>query len=339
MDMLTQPVTGDGAWTSSTTTKADMTLVLTPAQIERLEDMAARSVGKEALDLTRADVDDPVIADLAKDILARVRDRHGVALLSGLSRARFSDDMLTRIFWGIGRHLGEPESQSILGDKVGHVRKAPANPNNRGYRSDRELFPHTDSTDIAGLLCLRSAKAGGVSQFVSGLAIHNELLANHPDLLPALYAGYYFHRSGEQLPHEAPITPTRIPIFAYYEGALSVYYLRGFIDMAARELEPDGKVPADLKRSLDAFDALTSREDMRIAFTMEEGEMVFMNNHVVLHARTAFEDFPEEEKHRHLLRLWLSVPDLRPVSPAMNVHGAGGIKGQPDKVKEFEHAK
>jgi hypothetical protein len=34
-----------------------------------------------------------------------------------------------------------------------------------------------------------------------------------------------------------------------------------------------------------------------------------LSNHVVLHARTAYEDHPEPEKKRHLLRLWLSLPD------------------------------
>ncbi|HEX6512343.1 MAG TPA: hypothetical protein VF157_08595, partial [Chloroflexota bacterium] len=30
------------------------------------------------------------------------------------------------------------------------------------------------------------------------------------------------------------------------------------------------------------------------------------------------EDYPEPERRRHLLRLWLSVPNSRPLSPALS---------------------
>jgi hypothetical protein len=35
-----------------------------------------------------------------------------------------------------------------------------------------------------------------------------------------------------------------------------------------------------------------------------------------LHDRTAFEDWPEPERRRHLLRLWLACPGARELPPA-----------------------
>jgi hypothetical protein len=37
----------------------------------------------------------------------------------------------------------------------------------------------------------------------------------------------------------------------------------------------------------------------------EPGDVQLISNHTVVHARTAYEDAPESE--RHLLRLWLSL--------------------------------
>jgi alpha-ketoglutarate-dependent taurine dioxygenase len=48
--------------------------------------------------------------------------------------------------------------------------------------------------------------------------------------------------------------------------------------------------------------------DLRAEFTMQPGEMFFINNRWVLHNRTAFEDHPEPERRRHLVRLWLERP-------------------------------
>jgi hypothetical protein len=44
---------------------------------------------------------------------------------------------------------------------------------------------------------------------------------------------------------------------------------------------------------------------------LEPGDMQFVYNHAQLHDRTGFTDWPEPEKRRHLLRLWLSLPGDR----------------------------
>ena len=43
------------------------------------------------------------------------------------------------------------------------------------------------------------------------------------------------------------------------------------------------------------------------------GDVQFVHNHTVLHARAAFEDHDEPERRRHLLRLWLSARQGRPL--------------------------
>ena len=49
---------------------------------------------------------------------------------------------------------------------------------------------------------------------------------------------------------------------------------------------------------------------LRIEFSLEPGQMLFVNNHWILHNRTAFEDHPEPERRRHYLRLWLNREEI-----------------------------
>jgi hypothetical protein len=47
----------------------------------------------------------------------------------------------------------------------------------------------------------------------------------------------------------------------------------------------------------------------------QPGDVQLVHNHTILHDRTAFEDWPEPERKRHLLRLWLAPPGARPLPP------------------------
>ena len=62
-----------------------------------------------------------------------------------------------------------------------------------------------------------------------------------------------------------------------------------------------------------------------LEFTLAPGEMYFLNNYTILHARTAFDDHEEEDRRRHLLRLWLEVPGMRPIHPHINLFDGQGI--------------
>jgi hypothetical protein len=61
----------------------------------------------------------------------------------------------------------------------------------------------------------------------------------------------------------------------------------------------------------------------------QPGDMQFVCNHWVLHSRTKYEDWPELERRRHLLRLWLGCPD-GPAVPASHIEQQGlNLSGRP----------
>ena len=205
------------------------------------------------------------------------------------------------MFWGLGTHFGYAVSQSLMGDRLGHVTNVSGdNPCERGYRSRRELDMHTDSDDMLMMACLQDAKSGGQSRFVSALSIYNEMLASQPELLSILMRGFRYHWRGEQAEGEGPISRFRVPVFSRCNGVVSCVFLRAFIDMAAEDLgEPLGD---DETAALDCFQELSERAELQLALNLQPGDAYVANNYTVLHSRTAFQDYAAADKRRYLLR-------------------------------------
>jgi Taurine catabolism dioxygenase TauD, TfdA family len=237
-------------------------------------------------------------------------------------------DDLGLIFWGLGTQLGRGLSQSVMGDRLGHVKDfSREDPGARAYRNKQELSPHTDSADVVGLLCLRNAQAsGGVSRLTSAISVHNVLLTEHPEVLSALYRGYVRHRRGEEQLGELPYTPYRIPVYSNVEGKVSARYVRSYLEAGeAAAGRPMG--PAE-RAVLDTFEAVTKRPELMLEFTLQPGDAYFINNYTILHARTAFDDGDApEDARRHLLRLWLDAP-IRPVHPYIRSRGILPVAGR-----------
>lgn len=280
---------------------------------------------------------DDIAADL-ESIRERVQEGRGIVLLRGLPVARYSREDMCRMFWGLGTHFGHAVSQSLMGDRLGHVTDVSGdNPAERGYRSRRELDMHTDSDDFLMMMCLKDAKHGGENRFVSALTLYNEILAAHPQLLPALFRGFRYHWRGEQSEGEQAITSFRVPVFSERVGKMSCVYLRAFIDMAAEDL---GEPLTDIEMAaLDAFDSLSECAELQLALKLEPGDAYLANNFTMLHSRTAFEDHDAPHRRRYLLRLWLKAREGRPVVDAVRrFYRDDGITKREGAGTLFAHA-
>lgn len=260
--------------------------------------------------VTRAEVTQPAIVNLAQDVRREIMERRGVVLLRGVTPERYAPQDMERIYWAIGTHLGVPAVQSRTGDKLGRVEQDPNDPVSRGYRSSGELVMHTDSYEVVGLMCIRKAKEGGQSALVSSLAIHNAIRAERPDLLPALYEGAVMAIPEAQTSRH-PLTATAIPVFCDVQGVVSCMYAASFMRAAAKLKGTD--LPPALDEALRFFSQTAERDDLALRFHLEPGEMLIWHNFTHLHSRTHYEDDPAHP--RLLLRLWLSAHEPRPVVP------------------------
>lgn len=237
----------------------------------------------------------------------------GVEVLRGLPIANYTQAFAATIFCGVGVHLGSARSQNAQGHILGHVRDigADANdPNSRIYQtSERQSF-HTDSADVVALLCLKDAQRGGQSLLVSAESIYNRMKAECPELLLKLFEPISTDRRGEVPEGAKPFM--NIPVLSWEHGFLTVFYQRQYIDSAQR-FEDAVRLTPDHVRALDKFDELANDPDLCFGMQLEPGDMQFVYNHSQLHDRTAFLDWPDPSKRRHLMRLWLSLEGDRPL--------------------------
>ena len=277
------------------------------ATVERAISIA-EAIDRGDLDLVDVDarnVDDPSLAAAGHWLRERIFAAGGFALVRGLPVETLSETAGHVLFWLLGRTIGVPLHQNAGGELLVRVRdegKSFDEAGVRAYETTADLAYHTDSADVVGLLCRRPAETGGVSTIVSSAAVVDEIERRVPELAPLL-----FERWLELNPVDGSLT--ELPISARAaSGWVATRYGRKYTELAAehagRPLD-DGRIAV-----LDAFDEITNDPEFVLDMKFQPGDVQFLNNHTVLHARTAYEDGPDPATQRELWRLWLVAPDL-----------------------------
>ena len=274
-----------------------------------------RAGGRPLAAMTRADFPLPRLSATLARHLAELRDGRGFVVLRGLPVGRYADDEVGAIFYGLGLHLGQPLRQNPRGDLLGHVHdegKAFGAMTVRGSQTNAFLPFHTDSCELIGLLCLRAAKAGGLSSNSSAVAVYRELERSAPELLPVLGRGYRYIRR-EIAEGDSPVTEAPVPVFGERDGVVSCRFVPTQIEAAAARI---GRPIAGRDRAaLDRLNALAADDRFRLDMDLRPGDIQLLNNYVVLHSRTGYEDHPEPARKRHMLRLWLAFEEPWPLAP------------------------
>jgi hypothetical protein len=285
----------------------------------------------------------PRFATVLDTLLDEIESGRGFTLLRGIPRSRYTDEECELLYWGLGVHLGNPVSQNARGHRLGHVRdegRVIADPSARAYQTNQRMDFHTDllPVDVLGLFCLRTAKSGGASKLTSALTIHNVLREERPDLLEALYGMFHLDWRGEEPEGENPWFT--LPMFSARDGKVTSRICSlPYYESAARFGEQYR--PTALQReALEAVQEIANRPELMLSMDFQEGDIQLINNHILMHARDAYEDFDAPGRERHLLRMWIAVSDgrRRPLSDALGgryrwVH-AGGIPEKPGMKAE-----
>ncbi len=247
---------------------------------------------------------------------ADVDSGRGFVLVRGLRTELYSDALSAAIYYILGLHLGEPMHQNNLGDLVDHVYatsdKTMDDPTALSARV-RDVLPfHSDSSDLVALMCLRPARAGGASCLVSGAEIYNEILRRRPDLAPLMFEP--LHWDWYRQDHNAPSKTYTSPIVSITDGVFSIYAGALYVKTAQDYPEVPRLRPEQLEL-LDLFDEIAMEPGMAIEMDFRPGDIQWLSNYAALHSRTSFVDWPEPQRRRHLLRLWLRREGGRPIAP------------------------
>lgn len=294
---------------------AAWTLLLADEDIDELRAalQVARQAHDEVLDVTAADFPLPTLAPRLAEIERELVDGRGFARISGIPVEELGHEDASWMYWGIGRHLGEPWPQNVKGHLLGDVRdqgKRYDDPTARGNEiGGSGLTFHSDGSDLVGLLCLHPGVSGGESIIANALAAHNALARTRPDLAAVLYEPLPYDFRGEQAEGGRPYYS--VPVFSRHGDRLFIRYIRPYIQASQRHDDAPRLTPMQLE-AMDALDAIVADPSYQVEMSFAPGDVQFINNYHVLHGRRSYVDDPGSGRVRFLKRLWLATNVLGP---------------------------
>ncbi len=249
-----------------------------------------------------------------RETMARARDALengvGFCVIDRLPVDTVAPDTATGLYWLLINMLGQTVAQKWDGTMLYDVRntgkKRVAGSGIRSSVTNEGQGYHTDNAfnlppDYVALFCLQAAREGGVNGVVSFPAAHDKMLERHPDLLERLFQPFCFDRQKEHAPDDPLVNEA--PIFRYDGETLRTRFADILVyagyEVAGREIDAKGR------EAIQALTAIIEEPDARHDFVFEPGQIQIVDNHRLGHRRTAFTDWPEPERRRHLVRLWI----------------------------------
>lgn len=309
--LRTEPAAGPDAWRGDALRRDEWCVELASSERDELRraldevlraDLAPGSWGAEAFPL-------PTLAPRIVGWRHELSKGRGFLLVRGLPVEELDDEEAGQLFWGLGLHLGWPGAQNVHGDLLGHVvdtGEDAADPFVRRYRTAGDIAYHCDAADVVGLLCLRTAREGGASRLASSVTVHDQLLRERPEWAPRLYEPFALDLRNENRegPNWIPVVPCR-----HADGRLRTFYHSDYFRSAVRheDVAPFSELEQGL---LDLYEEIAMRPGVFLDMELAVGDLQLVSNHTVIHARTAYrDDVTAPGGGRHLLRLWLTLPE------------------------------
>ena len=311
--IVDRPITGREAWTRNDIGDADYRVVLSPtAQAELMG--AVKSLRRQPVPLLALRPDSfelPACRAAMEEVRAILTNGIRFALLQRLPIEELSLDEAKALYWILSAMLERPVAQKLDGTIVYDVHDTgqQALPGS-GVRPDKtniDLQFHNDNAynflmpKFVGLLCVRQAKAGGMSRVMSFATAHNALRERHRDVLPRLYQPFWFDRQREFHPGEESTfsAPLFIRDSERLHARLSLHQIRG--GYAIRGGTMDNETTAAVEAIKDVF----ADESLQFHFRLQAGEIQYVANREIGHSRTEFHDHEEAERRRLLIRIWM----------------------------------
>jgi len=250
----------------------------------------------------------PACRALMAQMKSILDDGVGFAVLDRLPMENFPLETMFEIYWVLGQCIGRPVAQKWNGQMIYDVADTGAEYayGTRGSYTSVELNFHTDNAfarmvpDYVGLFCRNPAKSGGISRFCSLYSVHERMFELFPAQLARLYQPVLFDRQKEHSDGAEPVCLA--PYFSWYNNRL---FARANASLIRKGYEVAEIVMDEaLSKALDAIDEVCAAADLWYEAPLQRGQIQYLNNHEVGHYRSAFEDYEEPERKRHLYRLW-----------------------------------
>ena len=126
------------------------------------------------------------------------------------------------------------------------------------------------------------------------------MLGDYPDELARLYQPVFYDRQKEH--RDGAETVCLAPYFSWRNQRL---FARANASLIRKGYEvANFDMDSELAAALGAIDEVCAAPDLWFEAPLQRGQIQYLNNHEVGHYRSAFEDFDEPGRKRHLYRLW-----------------------------------
>jgi hypothetical protein len=310
VSVIRQPSSERLCWIARDIKPATYLVSVTDAALIEIDRLAA-FFGDNPLPLLQRQLDEfelPACRALMARMKSILDDGAGFAVLDRLPMENFPLDTMLEIYWVLGQCIGRPVAQKWNGQMIYDVADTGADYayGTRGSYTSVELNFHTDNAfarmvpDYVGLFCRNPAKSGGVSRFCSLYSVHQRMFEQYPEQLARLYQPVLFDRQKEHRDGAEPVCLA--PYFSWYNNRL---FARANASLIRKGYEVTGvAMDQPLIVALDAIDEVCAAADLWYEAPLQRGQVQYLNNHEVGHYRSAFEDYDEPERKRHLYRLW-----------------------------------
>lgn len=319
--MLTDEIRDTRAWRRHELAPRDWLVALSPRCVDEL-DTALRQWRRDPLPtllLTPDQFPLSACAEVMDRVRAKLSGGIGLAVVDRVPVERYEPEENRVLCWLLSQLLGRPVAQAWNGTVLYDVRDT-GKALEYGVRrsvTNLDLTFHTDGPwldlppQLVGLYCVNPAQEGGVSRFVSLLTVHNELRRRTPALLRRLYRPFPWDRQGEHAPGDGKVGAQ--PVFQWDGRALVGRFNERLIETGAElagvPLDPQGR------EALDVLRAVVDSPELWVEFTIERGQIQYINNREFAHSRTDFRDASEPSLKRHLIRVWTREEGRRTFYP------------------------
>ncbi|PYH47303.1 TauD/TfdA family dioxygenase [Aspergillus saccharolyticus JOP 1030-1] len=298
------------------------TYVLTEADLEEID---AALQHFKALDKSLGFIDPetfplPTLHSTLRGISRELHNGHGFKVVSGVPVDKYSREENIIVYVGISAHVAPirgRQDSSYDGKPadvmLNHIKDLSGQEGSKGrigapaYTTDKQVF-HTDQGDIISLFALNAAAAGGQSKLASSWRVYNELAETRPDLIRTLAENWPFDGFGNpQNPyHERPLLFHQAATGTQPERVVIQYARRSFTGF--QDLPRSKNIPPITEAHAEALDSLHFlAEKFAVGLDFRKGDIQYINNLSIFHARDEFQDTPEQQ--RHLIRLWQRDPE------------------------------
>ncbi|KAF8646251.1 hypothetical protein AX16_007308 [Volvariella volvacea WC 439] len=256
----------------------------------------------------------PTLGPALKSLANELHSGRGFFVLRTIPVESYSSYDNVLIYAGISSYIGSSRGlQDANGGVLSHIKDLTSSTASYGkegkkliggpaYTTEKQVF-HTDQgSDIVSLFALEVAKEGGESFISSSWRVYNELAEKRPDLVKVLSEDWPFDEFGRDPPY------VNRPLLYFLDSRIIIQYARRyFTGYQALSRSPD--IPPISDAQAEALDALHFLgEKFALKLNFQKGDIQYINNLSVFHARNAFVD--DDNKRRHLLRLYLRNEEL-----------------------------